>query len=84
MVHSGCFSLGTKYKTFEESRQHPFKRIQLVGNARMGDDKAKRVGDALSTLVDALIPSAGNEDESAIEERREDALELAKSIIDGY
>ena len=53
-------------------------------NAHMGDDKAQRLDDALSSLVDILIPALPDEDEAAADERRDDALDLARSIIDEY
>lgn len=48
----------------------------------MGDEKAQRLDDALSSLVDILIPALPDEDEAAADERHDDALELARSIID--
>lgn len=48
----------------------------------MGDEKAQRLDDALSSLVDILIPALPEEDEAAADERHDDALELARSIID--
>lgn len=50
----------------------------------MGDDKAQRLDDALSSLVDILIPPLPDEDEAAADERHDDALELARRIIDEY
>lgn len=49
----------------------------------MGDEKSQRLDDALSSLVDALIPKLPEEDEITVDERREDALDLARSILDG-
>ena len=48
----------------------------------MGDDKAQRLDDALSSLVDILIPALPDEDEAVADERHDDALELARSIIE--
>ena len=48
----------------------------------MGDDKAQRLDDALSSLVDILIPALPDEDEVVADERHDDALELARSIIE--
>lgn len=48
----------------------------------MGDEKTQRLDDALSSLVDILIPALPDEDEAAADERHGDALELARSIID--
>lgn len=53
-------------------------------NAQMGDEKAQRLDDALSSLVDSLIPTLPDEDEATADERQEDALDLARSIIEGY
>lgn len=53
-------------------------------NAQMGDEKAQRLDDALSSLVDTLIPIQHGEDAITADERREDALDLARSIIEGY
>lgn len=53
-------------------------------NAHMGDEKSQRLDDALSSLVGQLIPTLQDEDEATVEERREDALHLARSIIDGW
>lgn len=50
----------------------------------MGDDKSQRLDDALSSLVDALILKIPEEDEATVDERREDALDFARSIIDGW
>ncbi|KAF6218543.1 hypothetical protein HO133_005892 [Letharia lupina] len=48
----------------------------------MGDEKAQRLDDALSSLVDILVPALLDEDEAAADERHDDALELARNIID--
>lgn len=48
----------------------------------MGDEKAQRLDDALSSLVDILVPTLPDEDEAAADERHDDALELARNIID--
>lgn len=50
----------------------------------MGDEKAQRLDDALSSLVDTLIPTVPDEHEAAADERRDNALDLARSIIEGY
>ena len=56
---------------------------RLSSNAHMSDEKAQRVDDALSSLVDILIPILPDEDEAIADERHDDALELARSIIEG-
>lgn len=52
-------------------------------NAQMGDDRSRRVGSALSALIESLIPRINDEDDASLDERRDDALALATSIIDG-
>ena len=48
----------------------------------MGDEKAQRFNDALSSLVDILIPGLPDEDEDAADDRHENALEHARNIIE--
>ncbi|KAL8630146.1 hypothetical protein Q9189_004150 [Teloschistes chrysophthalmus] len=48
----------------------------------MGDGRSNRVGSALSALIQTLIPPLTNEDDASLDERRDDALALATSIID--
>ena len=50
----------------------------------MGDEKAQRLDDALSSLVDILIPTIPGEDELSADQRHDKALELARSIIDKF
>lgn len=50
----------------------------------MVDEKAQRLDDALSSLVDTLIPAIPGENEATADERHDDALDLARSIIEGY
>ncbi|KAL9005473.1 MAG: hypothetical protein Q9188_001751 [Gyalolechia gomerana] len=50
----------------------------------MGDDRSRRVGSALSALIESLIPRINDEDDASLDERRDDALALATSIIDGH
>ena len=50
----------------------------------MGDEKSHRVNDALSTLVDVLVPRRQGEDNATADDRHEHALCLTKSIIEGY
>ena len=50
----------------------------------MGDERAQRLDDALSSLVDILIPTLPDEDEATADERHDDALELARNIIEKY
>lgn len=55
----------------------------VLGNARMGDEKARRVDDALSTLVQSFLPSLPNDDLIVREKRGQKAINLARSIIEG-
>ncbi|KAI9881450.1 MAG: Microtubule-nucleating Tub4p (gamma-tubulin) complex component [Pleopsidium flavum] len=48
----------------------------------MADEKAQRIHDALSSLVDALIPTIPDEDEADADERHDNAVDLARSILD--
>ena len=50
----------------------------------MGDVKKQRVDSALSSLIDNLIPLSLPEDGSTSNERRDDALEWAKTIVHGH
>ncbi|KAI4258648.1 MAG: hypothetical protein L6R42_004975, partial [Xanthoria sp. 1 TBL-2021] len=47
----------------------------------MGD---QRVDNALTALVEILLPSLDNEDAASLDERRDDALALAKDILDTH
>ena len=48
----------------------------------MGDDeKAKRFDDALSSLVDNLIPTPFDEDEAVADQIHDEALDLARRLI---
>lgn len=57
-------------------------RNRIQENAHMGDDKAQRLDDALSSLVDILVPVLPGEDEASADQRHDNALDLARSIID--
>ena len=48
----------------------------------MGDDRAKRIDDALSSLVELVVPSSPREDQAVADDRHEDALALARSILE--
>ena len=54
-----------------------------LAKTRMGDERAQRLDDALSSIVDTLVPVLPGEDEATADERRDDALELARYIIEG-
>lgn len=49
----------------------------------MGDESSRRVDDALSALVQRFFTSSSDEDVIVPENRRREALDLARSIIDG-
>lgn len=49
----------------------------------MGDESSRRVDDALSALVQRFFTSSPDEDVIVPEKRRQEALDLARSIIDG-
>jgi len=53
-------------------------------NAPMADEKTQRIQDALSSLVDALIPTIPDEDEADADERHDNAVDLARSILDRW
>ena len=50
----------------------------------MGDAKARRIDDALSSLVNHLIPALSDEDEALTDERRDEGLDLARNILEGF
>ena len=50
----------------------------------MGDSKTQRVDSALSSLIDRIVPNSTAEDETTTDEKRDEALEWAKSVIDGH
>ncbi len=62
----------------------PWNYHWTSNSAQMGDEKAQRLDDALSSLVDTLIPIQHGEDAITADERHEDALDLARSIIEGF
>lgn len=48
----------------------------------MGDERARRVNDALSDLVEKLLPSSPNDSVIVLEKRRQEAHDFARSIIE--
>ena len=50
----------------------------------MGDSRKQRVDSALSSLIDNLVPRFANEEEAPVDEKRDDALEWAKGVIDRH
>lgn len=50
----------------------------------MGDEKAQRFDDALSSLVDILVHSPPDADEATADQRHDHALNYARSIIEKY
>ena len=48
----------------------------------MADDRSRRIDDALASLVDSLLPPpSSDEDDNALDERHDNAVELARSIL---
>lgn len=47
----------------------------------MSNDQARRIDDALSSLVDAFLPALPGEDEELDDERRDAAFDNAKDIL---
>lgn len=50
----------------------------------MSHDREQRIGDALSSLVDTLIPIIDGEDDAVADERHDNALDLAKNLLERY
>lgn len=50
----------------------------------MGDERSRRVDDALATLIARLVPQNPDEDNATADERHEHNFDLAKNIIEGY
>lgn len=50
----------------------------------MGDEKRRRIDDALSSLVDSLVPYSQDEKSSLEEDQPRHAFELAKKILERY
>ncbi|KAL8698110.1 MAG: hypothetical protein Q9224_002000, partial [Gallowayella concinna] len=48
----------------------------------MGDVRSRRVDNALSTLIELLVPASTDEDAASLDERRDDALAQARDILD--
>lgn len=48
----------------------------------MSHDREQRIGDALSSLVDTLIPVIDGEDDAVADERHDNALDLAKNLLE--
>ncbi|KAI9709213.1 MAG: hypothetical protein M1812_007736 [Candelaria pacifica] len=48
----------------------------------MSDDRAKRIDDALASLVDIIIPTDPDEDEATTDERHDRALDLARDVLE--
>jgi len=47
----------------------------------MAEDREQRIGSALSSLIDKLIPPFEDEDDASFDERQLNALELARTIL---
>ena len=53
-------------------------------NAHMDHERAQRIDDTLSSVIDYLIPILPDEDEKSAEERRDKAHDIARHIIAKY
>lgn len=52
------------------------------GHNTMSHDRDSRISAALNTLVNILVPDLDGEDPAEADERQENALELAKGLLD--
>ena len=50
----------------------------------MGDERAQRLDDLLSSLVNNLIPILPDEDEATADDRRDEAFDLSSRILAEY
>ncbi len=50
----------------------------------MGDERSRRVDDALSTLIARWVPQNQDEDDATADERHERTFDLAKNILERY
>ncbi|KAG8529428.1 uncharacterized protein KY384_006065 [Bacidia gigantensis] len=50
----------------------------------MGDERGRRIDDALSHLVDNLVPVSDDENEDVADARHDQAVDLARNIIEGH
>ena len=48
----------------------------------MSNGQSQRIDDALSSLVDTFLPTIPDEDEETDNERRDNAFDVAKQLID--
>lgn len=48
----------------------------------MSHDRERRIGDALNSLVSILVPELDGENPAEADERHENALELAKGLLE--
>lgn len=48
----------------------------------MSHDPGRRIGDALNSLVNILVPVLDGEDAAEADERQENALDLAKGLLE--
>lgn len=56
----------------------------MTESAAMSEELAQRIDDALSGLVDAFLPPIPGEDQEIDEERRDNAFDIARNVIDRY
>lgn len=50
----------------------------------MAEDREHRIRSGLDSLIEKLVPGFPGEDDFSVEERQENALQLARSILERY
>jgi gamma-tubulin complex component 3 len=48
----------------------------------MAEERKQRIDSALSSIVEAILPTTPDEDDAIVDERHDAALERAREIID--
>ena len=71
-------------RSFERGERDDPRLVPPHNGDRMADAKAQRYEDALSSLIDNLIPASDDDDDAIADERHETALDLARTILDEY
>lgn len=54
----------------------------LSGNVTMVEDREQRIRSGLDSLIEQLVPGFPGEDDESVDERQENALQVARSILD--
>ena len=60
----------------------PGHSLEARSYDNMSDVNAQRFDHALSSLIEILVPAQPGEDEETTDDRQDDALELARSLIE--